>query len=154
MDGTLQDALQGGKANPKMKTVWMLRWSFRYILFLIFFMFFFVFRIFVSLYFADLAGNLWVLLLIIIILPIILGFLISYLWAHLYWSKYKFEIGSERVTITRGVIGKRIVNIPYERVQNVNIFRLRKIIDEKLRKRTPPGVQFLVNCVVREIEDD
>ncbi|MCX6666191.1 MAG: PH domain-containing protein [Euryarchaeota archaeon] len=36
---------------------------------------------------------------------------------------YHFEVGSERITITRGVIGKRVANIPYERVQNVNIWR-------------------------------
>jgi len=32
-------------------------------------------------------------------------------------------LGEERITITSGVIGKRVVNIPYERIQNVNIWR-------------------------------
>jgi membrane protein YdbS with pleckstrin-like domain len=119
MNGTLQEALQGGKASPKMKTVWMLKWSARYIFTLIFFMFFFIFRIFSIFASSDLL----ILLLICILVPIILGFFISYLWANFYWNKYNFVLGQERITITRGVIGKRVTNIPYERVQNVNIFR-------------------------------
>lgn len=58
-----------------------------------------------------------------IILPIILGLIVSYSWAHLYWSYYSFDVGLEKITNTRGVIGKRIINIPYERIQNINIFR-------------------------------
>jgi membrane protein YdbS with pleckstrin-like domain len=119
MSGTLQEALQGGKANPKMKTVWMLRWSARFIFSLMFFMFFFIFRIFDYFSMSDIV----MLVLICILLPIILGFLISILWASFYWNKYQFELGQERITITSGVIGKRVVNIPYERVQNVNIWR-------------------------------
>ena len=119
MNGTLQEALQGGKANPKMKTVWMLRWSARFIFSLMFFMFFFIFRIFDFFSISDIL----MLVLICVLLPIILGFLISILWAGFYWNKYQFELGQERITITRGVIGKRVVNIPYERVQNVNISR-------------------------------
>jgi len=60
---------------------------------------------------------------IYVIIPIFLGLIFAYIWAHLYWNNYKFDIGQERVTITRGVIGKRITNIPYERIQNVNIWR-------------------------------
>jgi membrane protein YdbS with pleckstrin-like domain len=119
MNGTLQEALQGGKANPKMKTVWMLRWSARFIFSLMFFMFFFIFRIFDFFSMSDIL----MLVLICVLLPIILGFLISILWASFYWNKYQFVLGQERITITCGVIGKRVVNIPYERVQNVNIWR-------------------------------
>jgi len=120
MNGTLQEALQGGKASPKMKTVWMLRWSARFIFTLMVFMLIF-FRIFSLFAIGDI--DILMLLLICILLSIILGFLISYLWAGLYWNKYQFVLGQERITITCGVIGKRVVNIPYERVQNVNIWR-------------------------------
>jgi membrane protein YdbS with pleckstrin-like domain len=119
MNGTLQEALQGGKASPKIKTVWMLKWSARFIFTIMFFIFFFLFEIFE----IFVTNDLLMLLLICILVPIILGFFISYLWASLYWNKYNFVLGEERITITRGVIGKRIVNIPYERVQNVNIWR-------------------------------
>ena len=119
MDGNLQQALQGGKASSKMKKVWMLRWAARYIFLLMFFMFFFVSNLF-SFFDYD---YLLMVLLICVLLPILLGFLISYLWAIFYWNKYQFVLGQERITITRGVIGKRVANIPYERVQNVNIWR-------------------------------
>jgi len=40
MEGTLQDALQNGKAHPKMKKVWTIRWMFSFVMFFIFMMFF------------------------------------------------------------------------------------------------------------------
>jgi uncharacterized membrane protein YdbT with pleckstrin-like domain len=123
MNATFQEALQGGRASPKMKTVWMLKWSVRYILFLIFIMFFFIFRFLLAIYFTDVIDDIVIIIFICLILPIILGFAVAYIWAIFYWDKYTFEIGQEKITITRGVIGKRIVNIPYERIQNVNIFR-------------------------------
>jgi len=119
MNEIVNQALQGGKANPKMKTIWMLKWSARYIFLLIFLMFFIFFRIFVIFFIEDII----MLLVICIILPILLGFFISFIWAILYWERYNFKLESERVKITRGVIGKRVTNIPYERIQNVNIYR-------------------------------
>jgi membrane protein YdbS with pleckstrin-like domain len=119
MDANLQQALQGGKASPKMRTIWMLKWAARYIFTIMFIMFLIGFEIFL-----DILGfNLLNILLICVILPIALGFLISFLWASLYWDKYTFILGEERIVITRGVIGKRVTNIPYERIQNVNVWR-------------------------------
>jgi len=119
MDVTLQEALQHGKANPKMKRIWMLRWSARFIFFLIFFMVFIIFRL-LLLFYDD---NYLILLFMAIFLPIVFGLIIAYIWADVYWKKYSFEVGPDRIIITRGVIGKRVTNIPYERVQNVNIWR-------------------------------
>lgn len=119
MEGTLQEALQNGKAHPKMKKVWTIRWMFSFVMFFIFMMFFIGFRFLDLIFGLDLISIFF----IYIIIPIILGLIFTYIWAHLYWNNYKFNIGTEKVTITRGVIGKRIANIPYERIQNVNIWR-------------------------------
>jgi len=118
MDISLKEALENGKANPSMKKVWTVKWAFSFVMLFIFLMIFsgsffrFVFNI-----------GIFEILLFFLILPIILGLFVSYIWSHLYWSKYEFDVGPERITITRGVIGKRITNIPYERIQNVNIWR-------------------------------
>ena len=115
----LKEALQNGMANPRMRKVWMIRWSFSFV-----FVFVFIMVLSTALMIDFLVGlGLFGILLFYIVFPLILGLIISYLWAHLYWRNYHFDIGEEKIVITRGVIGKRITNIPYERVQNVNIWR-------------------------------
>ena len=44
-------------------------------------------------------------------------------WASLYWRNYSFEFHDDRIVIKRGVIGKKVTNIQYERVQNVNVWK-------------------------------
>ena len=119
MDGTLQEVLQNGKAHSNMKKVWAIKWMVGFVFMFIFLM------LFIGIFYIDFIVSSGVLgiILFYFILPIILGFILAYTWANLYWKSYTFDIGSEKITITRGVIGKRIANIPYERVQNVNIFR-------------------------------
>jgi len=119
MDGTLQEALQNGKAHSNMKKAWAIRWMVGFVFF------FFIIMIFAGILILDLIVNAGVIgiVLFYIIFPIILGYLIAYIWASFYWDNYKFEVGPEKITISRGVIGKRVTNIPYERVQNVNIWR-------------------------------
>jgi uncharacterized membrane protein YdbT with pleckstrin-like domain len=119
MDGSLQNVLQNGKAHYNMKKVWALRWTIGFVFLFIFLM------LLVSIAFITPLVNTgpFGLILYYVILPVLLGFIFAYLWAGLYWNNYKFEVGPEKITITRGVIGKRVVNIPYERVQNVNIWR-------------------------------
>jgi membrane protein YdbS with pleckstrin-like domain len=119
MDGTIQGLLQNGKAHSNMKKVWAIMW-------MLGFWFLFVFlMLIIGIGFLDLivGSGIIVIIFYYLIMPLILGFLVAYGWASLYWNNYKFDVGREKITITRGVIGKRIVNIPYERIQNVNIFR-------------------------------
>jgi len=119
MDGSLQNVLQNGKADSRMKKVWMIKWTFGFV-FIFIFLFLFIGIGFLGIIISS--GPIGIIF-YYIILPLIVGLLFSYIWASLYWNNYKFDIGPEKITITRGIIGKRIVNIPYERVQNVNIFR-------------------------------
>ena len=119
MDVRIQEALQNGKAHHNMKKIWMIRWAAGMV-----FLFIFLFLI-IGIVFLDLiidAGIIGIIFYYFII-PLIIGLLFSYGWASLYWNNYRFEVGAERVKITRGVIGKRVTNIPYERIQNVNIYR-------------------------------
>ena len=49
--------------------------------------------------------------------------LLDYIWAHLTYYFWKYEIGSKVLKIERGVIWKKYISIPYERIQNVDIYR-------------------------------
>ena len=59
----------------------------------------------------------------VIILLIIIWFLGSYGWAKLYYNLYKFELAEEAFKKEHGVIWKRYVSIPYEKIQNIDIHR-------------------------------
>ena len=59
----------------------------------------------------------------IIILFIIIWLFISYGWAKLYYNLYKFELTEDAFKKEHGVIWKRYVSIPYERIQNIDIHR-------------------------------
>src|SRR4030042_554066 len=71
-----------------------------------------------------------IMLIFAILIPII-GFLIfvfaafwlSYFWAKLSYKNYKYQIATEGVKIEKGVIWKHYITIPFERIQNVDIYR-------------------------------
>ena len=48
---------------------------------------------------------------------------IAYLFAKLGYNNWKYELTPDALRIEKGVIWKRYVSIPYERIQNVDIFR-------------------------------
>lgn len=123
MNEELSKALQGGKASRKMINIWILRWAFATY----------------SIIFGICFGG-WLYLVIVeafpldfytvlisIVITILLSFVFTFAfcryWAKLYWKNYNFKLESDRITIKRGIIGKNIVNIPYERIQNVNVWR-------------------------------
>lgn len=57
-----------------------------------------------------------------IILFLIL-FLFAYVWAKLSYTRYKYELTEDGFKKEMGVIWKKYVTIPYERIQNVDIYR-------------------------------
>lgn len=59
--------------------------------------------------------------LIFLFFVIWIGF--SYFWAKLSYNAYKFELAEEAFKKEHGVIWKRYVSIPYERIQNIDIHR-------------------------------
>lgn len=64
------------------------------------------------------------------LLPFIIccGFLLavaafSYLWAVLTYNNFQYELAEEGFKKEQGVIFKKYVTIPYDRIQNVDIYR-------------------------------
>ncbi len=47
----------------------------------------------------------------------------SYLWAWLSYENWKYEFTHDAIKIEKGIIWKKYISIPYERVQNVDIYR-------------------------------
>lgn len=58
-----------------------------------------------------------------IIFYIILAIIIGEVYARMAYNRWFYEFTDEQLRIERGVIWKRYSNIPYERVQNVDITR-------------------------------
>lgn len=46
-----------------------------------------------------------------------------YIWAKLTYRFWRYELAGDAVKIEKGVIWKKYISIPYERVQNVDIYR-------------------------------
>jgi len=95
------------------------KWLFRlrvYISFIIF-LIFILFGSFGIVF--DFGINLFLLLIIYLFMVI----LISEAFARLTYRFWNYEFGPDSLRIERGIIWKRYSNIPYERVQNVDIHR-------------------------------
>jgi hypothetical protein len=69
---------------------------------------------------ANFSLTLFLLIIVIIICVI---FLIVITWAHMFYNRYMFRIGGEAVYINRGILWKRNVVIPYERIQHTSTTR-------------------------------
>lgn len=49
--------------------------------------------------------------------------LLNFIWSQLSYHFYKYELREDGFRIEHGVIWKKYVTIPYERIQNVDIYR-------------------------------
>jgi len=47
----------------------------------------------------------------------------NFIWSRLSYKNYKYELRADGFRKEHGVISKKYVTIPYERIQNVDIFR-------------------------------
>ncbi|MCD6114881.1 PH domain-containing protein [bacterium] len=61
--------------------------------------------------------------LFIFLLLIVVYIIFSYIMARLSYQNWKYELTENAVKIERGVIWKKYVSIPYNRIQNVDIYR-------------------------------
>jgi len=61
----------------------------------------------------------------VIIFPFVIAFwvFISYIWAKLSYRFWRYDFTEDAIKIEKGVIWKKYISIPYERVQNVDIYR-------------------------------
>lgn len=65
-----------------------------------------------------------------VVLPwgwLILGFFLyiifCYIWAKLTYRFWRYQLTEDAIKIEKGVIWKKYISIPYERIQNVDIYR-------------------------------
>lgn len=49
--------------------------------------------------------------------------LLGYAWSYLSWYYYKYELTEDGFRKEMGILWKKYVSIPYERIQNVDIYR-------------------------------
>lgn len=63
------------------------------------------------------------LVLFLFFLALTWSFFIPLPFAHWSYENYKYELQKEGIYIERGIIWKRYISIPYERVQNVDVIR-------------------------------
>ncbi len=59
----------------------------------------------------------------ILLLASLFFVIFCYLWAKLSYDAYKYELTEEAFKKEHGVIWKRYISIPYERIQNIDIHR-------------------------------
>lgn len=81
---------------------------------------FYVFAFFAS---EDTSSNaiIYVILFNLFILALVIFF--SFIWARLAYNNYKYELRDDGFRKESGVVWKKYVTIPYERIQNVDIYR-------------------------------
>lgn len=63
----------------------------------------------------------WIWGLTVLVILIFIG--LCYIWARLSWRFWRYQLTEEAYKSERGVIFKRYVSIPYERIQNIDIYR-------------------------------
>jgi uncharacterized membrane protein YdbT with pleckstrin-like domain len=61
--------------------------------------------------------------LILPMLIFILSVIFSYFWSQLKYSTWGYELTEDAIRIEKGIIVKKYISIPYERVQNIDIYR-------------------------------
>ena len=102
------------------KSVWLFFFGglFQLVIFMIFFSIWF---------FSFLTGFLGILRFggyLVVLLIILMSFvLLLYVWARLSYKFYRYELTDDGFKKELGVIYKKYVTIPYERIQNVDIYR-------------------------------
>lgn len=86
------------------------------------------FMVFLSIWFVSLlsglrgVGGLGIYISVFMVILLIL-ILLLYIWARLSYRYYRYELTDDGFKKELGVIYKKYVTIPYERIQNVDIYR-------------------------------
>jgi len=109
--------------HPGAKWLFFFRGIFSSIIF-VFFLSIFLSSLFVSLINNNQTNSNEITLLLTIVL---IGFAVIIIWAFIYsrlaYKFWKYEFTDEQLRIERGIIWKRYSNLPYQRIQNVDINR-------------------------------
>lgn len=103
-------------------TIWYLRFSFyRSFLFLIVFLTFFSFAFLRES--GGVAGNIFRFFIYIFIIIIVIILVLGEIYARMAYNRWFYEFTENQLRMERGIIWKRYSNLPYERIQNVDITR-------------------------------
>lgn len=98
------------------------RWIFRFrgyvsMIFLVIFLTFFSFSA------INIIGNTNTSIIFSILIAIFLVIILVEIYARMSYNRWKYEFTHTNLKLERGIIWKRYSNVPYERVQNVDINR-------------------------------
>ncbi len=63
----------------------------------------------------------WTILIVGVI--ILIATPINFIWSKLVYNSFGFELNEDALKIEKGVISKKYISIPYDRIQNVDILR-------------------------------
>lgn len=79
----------------------------------------------ISIFFTTIKLKAIHILLIVLAFLFILFLLIilSYVWASLIYKYFCYKIDDKGIEIEKGIIAKKYINIPYNKIQNVEIYR-------------------------------
>ena len=58
-----------------------------------------------------------------VIIFLLLNVVLPYVWSLLTYKNWRYQLGEKALNIERGVIRKQYISIPYERIQNIDIYR-------------------------------
>ncbi|OHA52227.1 MAG: hypothetical protein A3A97_04970 [Candidatus Terrybacteria bacterium RIFCSPLOWO2_01_FULL_40_23] len=102
------------------KSIWLFFFQgLRAVLFLLLFPLYFLF-IFLS---TEISIGITPIFFVLLIVWFIILLVIAYIWAKLSYQNYKYELTDNGFKKELGVIRKKYVTIPYDRIQNVDIDR-------------------------------
>lgn len=73
--------------------------------------------------FSQAQGLIWGAVVLILFLPPLLYAIFCYVWAKWSYQFWRYQLDKSAIRIEKGVIWKKYISIPYERVQNVDIYR-------------------------------
>jgi len=110
------------KLNPKSVWLFFITYILRLSVFVIIFSVYLVSVIFSDFFSSDPLFTLFSSLGVIIPALFVL-FIFSWIWAKLAYHFYRYELREDGFRKESGVITKKYVTIPYERIQNVDIIR-------------------------------
>lgn len=106
------------KLHPK--AVWLFFWHF---LLIGLFAFIAVLFFFFPALLYEFVGVPWGWLVLIFLLGVGFYVVFCYVWAKLTYQFWRYQLEKDVIKIEKGVIWKKYVSIPYERIQNVDIYR-------------------------------
>lgn len=70
-----------------------------------------------------LKGNLFLILIISALIVIVLTIIFGEIYARMAYKRWLYELTKDSLKLERGIIWKRYSNVPYSRVQNIDIRR-------------------------------